>query len=321
MLGNVILLPGRRWRAAALLAAALTLAACGSSASSPSANAPASPTGLPASPQSGAKFYLSIGDSYAAGYQPGTTRTNGKTSTNGFAYQLTALEAQMGHRLQLVNVGCGGATTTSLRQQNGCKPASLGPGAANYPDKTQAETAIAFATAHRADLGLITVVIGGNDVTACARAKDIAGCLTQALAGVKKNLGSFLPQLRAAAGPDVPIVGLTYPDVILGRYVTGKPADKTLASVSVTAFKSLINPALQAQYKAIGATFVDVTTATGAYVPFSQTTTLPPYGTVPQSVAKACQLTYYCTLQDIHPRTPGYALIADLIAKALPAAP
>lgn len=322
--------PGRRRCVAAAvgLSVAVTLVACGSSSPPPksagapaSPAAPASPTSLPASPAAGAKFYLSIGDSYAAGYQPLGTKNKGKTSTNGFAYQLTALEMKMGHDLQVVNLGCVGATTTSLLQRKGCKPTALGPGAANYPSQTQAQAAIAFASGHRADLGLITVVIGGNDVTRCALAKNVAACLTQALVVVKKNLGSFLPALRAAAGPNVPIIGLTYPDVVLGAYVNGKPAGKSLASVSVTAFKGLINPALQAQYKAIGATFVDVTAATGAYVPFTQTTSLPPYGTLPRSVAEVCQLTYYCQLQDIHPRTPGYTLIAGLVAKALPSAP
>jgi hypothetical protein len=117
----------------------------------------------------------------------------------------------------------------------------------------------------------------------------------------------------------VTIVGLTYPDVILGAYVSKAANGHTLASLSVTAFKSLINPALKAEYDAIGATFIDVTAATDAYVPFTQTTTLAPYGTVPVAVAQACELTYYCQFHDIHPHTQGYALIADLIRKSLPA--
>jgi hypothetical protein len=86
----------------------------------------------------------------------------------------------------------------------------------------------------------------------------------------------------------------------------------------VSAVKALINPVLAAQYRAVGATFVDVTAATGAYLPFSQTVTLAPYGKVPAAVAKACQLTYYCQFRDIHPRAVGYALIADQIRKVLP---
>lgn len=312
---------GARRRVAAVgvgvAVALLALVSCGSSSAGSKPAASANPSPVPATPGAGKKFYVSIGDSYAAGYQPGKTKADGRTTTNGFAYQLTAEDE--GRQLTLVNFGCAGATTASLLHQNGCSPSRLGPGGAGYPGKSQSQAAIAFVSAHRADVGLITVVIGGNDVTKCAKAKDVAGCLTAALKSVKTNLGSFLPALRAAAGPAVSIVGLTYPDVILGEYVSAKASEHGLAALSVTAFKSLLNPALQAQYQAVNATFIDVTAATGAYVPFSQTTTLAPYGTVPVAVAKVCQLTYFCQLQDIHPRTSGYQLIADLIAKALPA--
>jgi hypothetical protein len=64
--------------------------------------------------------------------------------------------------------------------------------------------------------------------------------------------------------------------------------------------------------------FVDVTTATGAYTPLEQTTTLAPYGTIPVAVAKVCQISYYCQFRDIHARTNGYKIIAQLIAKTLP---
>ena len=50
-------------------------------------------------------------------------------------------------------------------------------------------------------------------------------------------------------------------------------------------------------------------------MPFTQTTTLAPYGTIPVAVAKTCQLTWYCQFQNIHPRTVGYTVIADLITE------
>jgi lysophospholipase L1-like esterase len=302
------------------LAAAAGLVACGSSSSSssPQPSASATPT-LPSSPGSGKKFYVSLGDSYAAGYQP-TAPKVGSTTTNGFAYQVAAKGKVDGKGLTLVNFGCAGATTSSVLQQLGCDADRLGPGAVGYPGQTQAKAATTFISEHRADVGLITVSISGNDVTACAKATNVASCLTSALVGVKANLKTLLIDLRAAAGADTKIVGITYPDVILGTYVSKTPALKALAPISVTAFKSLINPALKAQYDAAKATFIDVTTATGAYTPLTETTTLAPYGKIPVAVAKVCQLTFYCEFQDIHPRTPGYTIIADLIDKALPAA-
>ena len=314
------------------MALATGLVACGSSSPSSSPSTSASPSApvsssasasanLPTTPAAGKKFYVSLGDSYAAGYQPSATGKVGVTSTTGFVYRLASEATVHGSKLEVVNFACAGATTTSVLQQDGCAPGLLGPGAANYPNTTQAKAAVDFITAHRKDVGLISVSISGNDVTSCARGAvaNVASCLSTALVKVKANLTTLLSELRTAAGADVPIVGITYPDVVLGAYVNSPTNGKTLASLSVTAFKSLINPALKAAYDAVKGTFIDVTAATDAYVPFTQTTTLAPYGTIPESVAKVCQLTFYCQFKDIHPHDAGYQLIADLIKKALPA--
>ena len=263
---------------------------------------------------------MSLGDSYAAGYQPAATGKIGTTSTNGFVYRLAAEATVSGKKLTVVNFACAGATTTSLLRQNGCGPGRLGPGAVNYPDTTQAKAATDFISTHRKDIGLVSVSIGGNDVTACAKgaAANVATCLSNALVKVKANLATLLTGLRSAAGAGTPIVGITYPDVVLGAYVNTPSSGKSLAALSVTGFKSLINPALKAAYDAVEGTFIDVTAATDAYVPFTQTTTLAPYGTIPVSVAKVCELTFYCAFKDIHPHDAGYQLIADLIKKALP---
>ena len=172
--------------------------------------------------------------------------------------------------------------------------------------------------AHRGQIGLVTVSIGGNDVTACAKAADPIACVGPAMDKVKANGKKLLGRLRKAAGKKARIVGITYPDVILGAWVKGEQADRDLASLSVVAFQSLLNPALKEMYESVGAKFVDVTTASGAYTPLDQMTTLAPYGEVPIAVAKVCQLTYYCQFEDIHPRTSGYTLIAKLVAATLP---
>ena len=36
------------------------------------------------------------------------------------------------------------------------------------------------------------------------------------------------------------------------------------------------------------------------------------------AVAKACELSYYCEFRDIHARTSGYKIIADLVVGTLP---
>ena len=112
----------------------------------------------------------------------------------------------------------------------------------------------------------------------------------------------------------MPIIGLTYPDMILGLWVypPGK-ADHDLATLSVTAFRSLINPALKTAYTGAGGAFVDITAATDAYAPLTDMTALSPYGTIPKAVAEVCMLTWYCSLGNIHANTAGYTFIGQQI--------
>jgi lysophospholipase L1-like esterase len=263
------------------------------------------------------KLYVSLGDSYATGYQASGVH-QGANTKNGFAYQLPGLAARRGYDLELVNFGCGGATTVSLlRQTEPCPPRARGPQGRTWGGRTQLGAAERFLRANRGKVALVTVSIGGNDVTKCAAGGDPIPCVATAVENIKKNVGEIATRLRKAGGPDVRIVGTTYPDVILGQWV-GEGADQNLAGLSVVAFKSLINPALKKAYAKGKGRFVDVTTATGAYTPLEQTTAFAPYGTVPVAVAKVCELTYYCEFRDIHARTPGYRIIADLIARTLP---
>ena len=73
---------------------------------------------------------MSLGDSYAAGYEAGVG-----TTRNGFAYQVADEASGQSHPLELVNFGCGGATTTSILNAVGCSPEGLGPGATPTTDR------------------------------------------------------------------------------------------------------------------------------------------------------------------------------------------
>ncbi len=252
-------------------------------------------------------YYVSLGDSYSVGYQPGLGATPGYTAVVAKSTRLT-----------LVNFGCGGATTTSLVSSVGC-PDVLPhtAGAMTYPTTTQEAAAVAFLTAHRGHIGLITVSIGGNDVTSCASQANPISCVSTAVTGITKNVTSLSGALRAAAGPRVPLIGLTYPDVILGSYVyPTRPAGAgalSLAKLSVVAFKALINPALTKAYASANGSLVDVTKATGAYVPLTRTVRSAAYGTIPAAVASVCTLTWFCAQGNIHARTKGYTLIGNLV--------
>ena len=263
-------------------------------------------TGAGAAGAAGAtKWYVALGDSYAVGYQPGIGATSGYTG------YVAAHE-----HLRLANFGCAGATTTSILDTVGCHVLAAGSGAVPSPAATQEAAATAFITAHRGRIGLITVSIGGNDVTDCAAAANPVTCVAGAIPAVNANVTTLAGDLRSAAGPGVRIIGLTYPDVILGQWVH-PPVSIALATASVSAFQSLVNPNLKSAYAKAGATFIDVTAATGAYVPLTTTVLLPPYGRIPAAVASVCRLSYYCTQGNIHLHTSGYTLMGRLITAAV----
>src|SRR3974390_3509181 len=107
-------------------------------------------------------YYVSLGDSYSVGYQPGKGATPGYT---------TYVARHTG--LSLVNFGCGGATTTSLLKTIGCPDVLPGTaGGQTYPATTQMAAATSFIAAHKGHIGLITVSIGGNDAIPCALAHN-----------------------------------------------------------------------------------------------------------------------------------------------------
>jgi lysophospholipase L1-like esterase len=262
------------------------------------------------------KYYLSLGDSYSVGYQPGVGATDGYTAS-----------VAKKTKLLLENFGCGGATSTSILTTVGCT-APYGPtaldDAAPYTTVTQEQAAVDFIDANPGRIGLITVSIGGNDVTDCASNADPISCVEAAESTIQTNVTSLVDSLSTAltANGDTTakLIGLTYPDVILGDYVFPAGATNvTLADESIAAFDDLINPTLATAYTSVPqGSFVNVTQApykratSGDDTPLTKTTKLKPYGTIPVAVWEICTLTYYCSEGNIHANTKGYAFIAKL---------
>jgi hypothetical protein len=308
-------------------------------------------------------YYLSLGDSYSVGYQPNPTTGGVGGPSTGYTGVVAAAK---GYTLE--NFGCGGATSASLltfpdeycgvddpiNNPNGYAPAALSGTVGPFTGaQTQVQAAEAFIAANPNQVALVTVSIGGNDVTPCAAASptnlvngaaDPISCVAAGVAAIKANVVTVATDLRNAleaadgtkVGTKVPIIGLTYPDVLEGLWVNsgpgGSPADtptfpasaanQTLASESVTAFQLLINPALKAAYATAHGKFVDVTKKTHAYTKFKSTTKMdiPALGlgtiTVPKAVAEVCNLTWYCQYGNIHANDTGYTLIGNLVAAA-----
>jgi lysophospholipase L1-like esterase len=264
-----------------------------------------------ASAASKATYYLSVGDSLAQGYQPiGGTRSNTVIPTGydqGYADQLFKLERDKYTQLQLVKLGCGGESSVSMRygSQNRDVAASCGPPAFyehQYPDGgTQLAEAVAFLEHHQGSVAFVTIDIGANDLLGPS---GIGPLLT--------NLPIILAELRAAAGPDVPILGMNYYDPFAPQAWSQGGLPGLQAQVAgVVGFNDL----LEGMYAAAGDPVADVESA------FSVTDFTPVDGT-PLDVARECGWTWICTPPplgpDIHANTAGYGVIAQAFADQLP---
>jgi lysophospholipase L1-like esterase len=258
------------------------------------------------------RYYLSLGDSYSIGYQPGKGATGGYTG-----YVAAHL------RLHLENFGCGGATTTSLGQSPGCADPA-GQDAVPYTGITQEQAALSFIAGHPKAVRLVTISIGGNDFDSCSTAPCVEAAMPTMGANLTSLLGSLESALTRASDTGATIIGITYPDVDLGLYVypthPASAANIALAKTSILAFDALINPTLSKAYATVaGARFVDVTKAPyreavrGDDTPLTRTETVPPYGRLPLAVGEVCELTYFCTQGNIHATTKGYDFIGSLI--------
>lgn len=253
--------------------------------------------------------YVSVGDSYAAGYQP-----PGSPTDAGFAAQVVRRLAGTPQALELVQLGCPGATTSSVLDEPGC-PHPYGPDVPAHPGTTQLAALERVLGERAGRVRLVTVVLGGNDVLPCLAGDDAADCVRAALPGLTTRLGTVLAAVRRLA-PTATVVGLGYPDVLLGLLATGSERDAGRARASVPVFRDLLGPALARTYDAAGARFVDVAALSGAYDPLTPTTTVQGRP-VPASVATLCASTHVCTTGDIHPDGTGYSWYADRVLEVL----
>ena len=255
------------------------------------------------------KYYVSIGDSYAAGYQP-TGPDSGQTTTNGFAYRIAEQQ-----NLTLANFGCSGQTAVAMARTPGCQRAALGPGATPYSDP-QLTAATTFIRDHAERIGLVTIVLGGNDLLGCVTSPIPQQCAEEATPRIIAILDGTLSSIRDAVGPTVPIVGLTYANPYLGGLRTGTPEATQQAERMQTLLTDYLNPALTKSLDRVDGSFANVTDLAGAYLPDTEKIHVDPYGSLPASIARACQLTFYCQYGDVHLQPAGHELVARAVTSA-----
>jgi lysophospholipase L1-like esterase len=254
--------------------------------------------------------YLALGDSLAVGIQPDAGGNNQPTD-QGYTDNLAAVAGLLLPQLELTKLGCPGETTTSMRTGGICP----------YAGGSQLADAVAFLTAHRSSTVLVTLDIGANDLVGCLdRATGVIGeaCVAAGFQAVAVNLPPILAALRAAAGPNVPILGMNYYDPFLGFWVNG-PAGQALAQSSVGILASY-NQLLGSIYAAAHVPVADVQAAF-ATANFDTQVNLSGFGRVPLNVALICRWTWMCAPPpqgpNIHARASGYRVLAGAFLVAL----
>jgi len=261
------------------------------------------------------RYYLSLGDSLAAGVQPGPDGA-ARNTRQGFAYQL----ARRAGRVKLVNYGCGWATSGSfIDGSRPCLPVRR-PGYANKgPRTSQLAAAERFLRRHRERVAFVTIDIGANDVAACAAGGGIdLECVTRGVEAIERNVPKIAHRLRAAAGPRVPMAAMTLYDPFLASWFDG-PGGKLIAKVSQDLARDQVNAVLIRAFRRHGFEIADVARRMRTYAPFS--TDGESTGTPPLPVRRICRLTWMCAPAprgpDIHANKAGYRLIATTFARTI----
>jgi lysophospholipase L1-like esterase len=271
-----------------------------------------------ASAAAGPHYYLALGDSLSQGMQPNFKGVLQDTD-QGYVDDLAAAEGAHVRDLQLVKLGCGGETTTSMLTGKG--------NAANarrfHCDKSggsQLAAAVRFLKAHHraGEVPLVTIDIGANDVDGCATAANVGTCVTAGIASISRNVPKILHALRTAAPKGTRFAGMTLYDPVLAGYFSSNANTRSLAAASPLLLKD-VNDQLTGDFKKAGFKTADVA---GAFNSYDSTQTVAWEGNqIPVNVATVCSWTWACQTPpsgpNIHANKNGYAVIASAFEKAI----
>jgi lysophospholipase L1-like esterase len=288
-----------RTRALALAGTLLLLAVCGYTAATVTA------AGTPAD----ARYYVALGDSLSTGFQP-TLQGLGIETHSGYVDDIYWRERAYLHNLQLVDFGCPGDTTTSLRSGVG-NYALARRLHCNRSHGSQLRTALAFLHAHHrpGQVPLITLDIGINDLNRCSRLIYPWRCLQAGEAAISTNLPRILGALRAAAPAGTTFAAMTLYDTYLGKR-RAEGASAAAADGFLMAYRRA-NATILADDPAAGFHTADVA---GAFHTYDTAPVRWRGGRVPSDVARTCVLTWSCSAppinHNIHPDGRGYRVIA-----------
>jgi len=263
-------------------------------------------------------YYLALGDSLSQGMQPNVKGVTVDTD-QGYANDIAQAEQARVRNLQLVKLGCGGETTTSMLTGKGNETNAR----KLHCDKaggSQLTAAVRFLKAHHraGEVPLITIDIGANDVDGCVTSANVDGCVAAGVANIGRNVPKILKALRKAAPSGTTIADMTLYDPILGYYFSANATDRALASASTVLLKDVNDELTVADGKA-GVKTADVADAFDSY---DSTQMVSWEGqSIPINVATVCAWTWACqtppTGPNIHANLDGYEVIAGAFEKVI----
>jgi lysophospholipase L1-like esterase len=260
--------------------------------------APAGPTDAPA--------YVSLGDSLSTGFQPGEGETR-----RGYVDDLWRRFRGQFPTLTREKFGCSGESSESLISGVGSP--------CEYAEGSQLAAAVAFLEAHPGQVPFVTINIGSNDVVNACLDFDTGrfdrACVEALLPDLRSRVMEIVDALQAAAGPDVPIVGMTYYNPFLGFWVI--PHGHRLARIAQRSWV-IFNAALVEAYEGAGAVVAGVG-GTFQVENFEDSATW--FGEeVPRNVALACRWTWFCSdvyFGDPHANDVGYRKVGGTFFRVL----
>jgi lysophospholipase L1-like esterase len=243
----------------------------------------------------GHRYYLSLGDSLAFGFQR-TKALSGQPPEafdTGYADLLAARIKHGNHPLTLVNYGCPGESTTTYLA-GPCPWTAAGRALHDPFSGPQQAAAIAFLHDHHGQVDLVTLSLWGNDanpfVASCnANVACILNGAPALIASIAANLSTALAGIHNAA-PDARVVLLGAIDVNIGAFALTHPLIRRLNAVMAD-----VAAAHQARFAN----------------PF------PIFNPDGDTGAALCALTLLCSDGDIHPSDAGYSALAELIQAQL----
>ena len=254
-------------------------------------------------------FALALGDSLAAGFQPGRG-----DSGMGYTSVLRGLvEGRVGGRLILRKLACDGETTRGMISGAGSQ--------CDYTAGSQLDAALAFIAAHPGELAYVTIDVGANDLFGrCLRDSFLfpRSCVVRVMPRVRARLATILDALHAAAGPTVPIATMTLHEPLLGLWAMIPGAGRRLGRESLRSFR-VINERFAKTAHASGAVVADVA-AVFEIENFAEKSFVQGFGRLPRNVAIECRWTWFCSPQaagDFHPNAEGYRRMAHAFARTL----